>query len=98
MDKKKDGMIIEKKVNFNMKILSRIALCLVLLMGAATAGRVQMLSKDTTVNALVKNDWIVQFVSNSDYVITYTLLNTLNGQIVTCKIHSSDNKVQCFKP
>ena len=80
-----------------MKVLSRIALCLVLLTGAATAAKVEMLAKETTVNALVKNGWIVQFVSNSQNIVTYTLFNTFNGEIATCKVLQNDT-IKCFKP
>tara|TARA_R110001592_G_scaffold259024_1_gene522862 strand:- start:299 stop:538 length:240 start_codon:yes stop_codon:yes gene_type:complete len=79
-----------------MKVLLKIALCLVLLTGAVSAAEIEKLAKETTVNALVANGWNIIFVSSSDYIITYTLMN-YSGEIVTCKVLSND-KITCFKP
>ena len=80
-----------------MKVLSRIALCLVLLTGAATAAKVEMLAKETTVNALVANGWVLHWVSSSDYFTTYTLFHRNDGRIITCRLDSKD-RLKCFKP
>jgi len=74
-----------------------IALCLVLLTGPVSAAEVEKLAKETTVNALVANGWNLITVSSSDYIITYTLMNKFDGEIVTCKVLSND-KITCFKP
>ena len=79
-----------------MKVLLKIALCLVLLTCAVSAAEIEKLAKETTVNALVANGWNIIFVSSSDYIITYTLMN-YSGEIVTCKVLSND-KITCFKP
>jgi hypothetical protein len=80
-----------------MKVIARIALCLALLTGAAGAAKIEKLAKETTVNALVANGWNLIFVSSSDYIITYTLKNKFDGEIVTCKVLSNDI-LKCFKP
>ena len=72
-----------------------IVLCLVLLTGPVSAAEVEKLAKETTVNALIANGWILKFVSSSDYIITYTLIK--RGDVVTCRVGSND-KVTCFKP
>ena len=77
-----------------MKKLS-IILCLLLFTSTAPAADVQMLARETTVNALMNNGWQLHSTSNSDYVITYTLIRF--GEVVTCKVDSKD-RVQCFKP
>ena len=78
-----------------MKLLARIALCLALITGAASAADAEMLAKETTVNALIENGWKLHTVSSSDYIITYTLIK--KGEVVTCKVGSMYN-VECFKP
>jgi hypothetical protein len=80
-----------------MKVIIKILLYLTLITGAATAAEVERLSKETTVNGLLKNGWIVQFVSNSNNIVTYTLLNTFSGEIATCKVLPNDT-IKCFKP
>ena len=80
-----------------MKVLSRIALCLILLTGAAGAAEVEKLAKETTVNALVTNGWELHWVSSSDYITTYTLFNKRDGEIITCRVGSNDI-ISCFKP
>ena len=77
-----------------MKKLS-IIFCLFLLAGAASAADVQILAKETTVNALMENGWKLHTVSSSDYITTYTLIK--RGDVVTCRVGSND-KVTCFKP
>ena len=80
-----------------MKVLSRIALCLILLTGAAGAAKVEKLAKETTVNALVANGWVLHWVSSSDYITTYTLFHRNDGRIITCRVGSNDI-ISCFKP
>ena len=77
-----------------MKKLS-IIFCLFLIAGATSAADVQILAKETTVNALMENGWKLHTVSSSDYIITYTLIK--KGEVVTCKVGSMYN-VECFKP
>ena len=77
-----------------MKKLS-IIFCLFLLAGATSAADVQILAKETTVNALMENGWKLHTVSSSDYITTYTLIK--RGDVVTCRVGSND-KVTCFKP
>ena len=77
-----------------MKKLS-IIFCLFLLAGAVSAADVQILAKETTVNALMENGWKLHTVSSSDYIITYTLIK--KSEVVTCKVGSMYN-VECFKP
>ena len=77
-----------------MKKLS-IIFCLFLLAGATSAADVQILAKETTVNALMENGWKLHTVSSSDYIITYTLIK--KDEVVTCKVLSND-KIKCFKP
>ena len=72
-----------------------IALCLVLLTGPVSAADVEKLAKETTVNALIANGWVLKFVSSSDYITTYTLIK--RGEAVTCRVGSND-KIACFKP
>ena len=77
-----------------------IALCLVLLTGPVSAADVEKLAKETTVNALIANNWSLKFVSSSDYITTYTLIKKHDGvvsDVVTCRVGSND-KVACFKP
>ena len=81
------------------KIMKKLFIALMfgfLFSGAAGAAEVEKLAKETTVNALVANGWNIIFVSSSDYIITYTLMN-YSGEIVTCKVLSND-KITCFKP
>ena len=77
-----------------MKIVSMI-IFLLLLAAPASAEKVQMLAKETTVSALMENGWKLHTVSSSDYVITYTLIKF--GEVVTCKVDSKD-RIKCFKP
>jgi|TARA_R100000995_G_C3482034_1_gene124522 hypothetical protein len=81
-----------------MKVLSRIALCLVLLTGAATAATMERLAKETTVNALVANGWELHWVSSSNNIITYTLFHKRDGRIVTCRAYLGNDNISCFKP
>jgi len=57
-----------------MKIIARIVLCLTLITSVASAADVEMLAKETTVNALIENGWNLTTVSSSDHFITYTLI------------------------
>ncbi len=79
-----------------MKVIVRIALCLALITGAASAAEVERLPNETTVNFLVEKGYDIVSVSGSDYMITYTLVN-FNREVVTCRV-GSDDKVLCFKP
>ena len=65
--------------------------------GAATAAKVEKLAKETTVNALVANGWVLHWVSSSDYFTTYTLFHRNDGRIITCRADTNDT-VRCFKP
>ena len=80
-----------------MKKLLAIIFFSLLLSGAVSAADVEKLAKETTVNALIANGWVLKFVSSSDDFITYTLFNKFDGEIVTCRVGSND-KVTCFKP
>ena len=84
------------RVNFSMKVIARIALCLALITGAASAAEVERLPKDITVNYLVEEGFDIISVSGSDYITTYTLIN-FNREVVTCEVDSNDI-VSCFKP
>ena len=78
-----------------MKKLLAIIFFSLLLSGAVSAADVEKLAKETTVNALIANGWVLKFVSSSDYITTYTLIK--RGDVVTCRVGSND-KVACFKP
>ena len=65
--------------------------------GAAGAAKVEKLAKETTVNALVANGWVLHWVSSSDYITTYTLFHRNDGRIITCRVGSNDI-ISCFKP
>ena len=90
-------LVTQLRVNFSMKVIVRIALCLALITGAASAAEVEKLPKDTTVNGLMEEGYMILFVDGSDYITTYTLKNKFFGDLVTCRVGSND-KVLCFKP
>tara|TARA_B100001057_G_scaffold431026_1_gene458199 strand:- start:64 stop:357 length:294 start_codon:yes stop_codon:yes gene_type:complete len=89
-------LVTQLRVNFSMKVIARVALCLTLITGAASAAEVEKLPKETTVNYLVEEGFDIISVSGSDYITTYTLMN-FAGDVVTCRVGSND-KVSCFKP
>ena len=85
-----------------MKIVS-IIIFLLLLAAPASAAKVEMMNKDMTVNALVKNGWRLHTVSSSDHIITYTLTHSRRDEVITCKVYSkgfvtNSSKIECFKP
>ena len=89
-------LVTQLRVNFSMKVIATIALCLALITGAALAAEVETLPKETTVNFLVEDGYDIISVSGSDYITTYTLIN-FAGDVVTCRVGSNDI-VSCFKP